>query len=200
MPYYGPRSLDEKGDTIYYTLPDEAFDFGTISKDIEADTIGSGLTNLEYNRNMQVKNDTGAFVVVFVKAGDDSKLNGLLEYEKYKGEKLENIHIYVVKETTIMSDSSSNVDQMLRANPNFSLNNPNLDSDSFYSLNEYYFTGKPIYVMDYFAVLIDKDHHIRGYYDPTFISEVKKMIEEYKHLVLKDEHANMQENNSIEKR
>jgi len=68
------------------------------------------------------------------------------------------------------------------------------------SIRKIFFNQKPIHVFNYFAVLVDKDRHIRGYYDPTYISEVKRMIEEYKHLVLKDEHANMQDVNKIEKK
>ncbi|MFY8185220.1 MAG: hypothetical protein ACOVLD_04055, partial [Bacteroidia bacterium] len=73
-------------------------------------------------------------------------------------------------------------------------------AEKYDSIRKIFFKQKPIHVFNYFAVLVDKDRHIRGYYDPTYISEVKRMIEEYKHLVLKDEHANMQDVNKIEKK
>jgi hypothetical protein len=74
------------------------------------------------------------------------------------------------------------------------------EREEYDSIRKIFFKQKPIHVFNYFAVLVDKDRHIRGYYDPTYISEVKRMIEEYKHLVLKDEHANMQDLNKIEKK
>ena len=36
-------------------------------------------------------------------------------------------------------------------------------------------------------MLIDQDRHIRGYYDGRYVSEIKRLIEEYQHLRLKEE-------------
>jgi len=66
-------------------------------------------------------------------------------------------------------------------------------------LSKTYFNQKPYYVSDNFMVLVDKERHIRGYYDPQFDSEVKRMIQEFQHLKLRDEHAIMEEKNKIEK-
>lgn len=64
-------------------------------------------------------------------------------------------------------------------------------------LAQTYFNQKPVYVFDYFVALIDKQRHIRGYYDPTFNAEVKRMIDDYKHLKIRDGYAQTQKQNDI---
>ena len=63
-------------------------------------------------------------------------------------------------------------------------------------------TGKSIarFLTDlgYFFVLVDSKRHIRGYYDARYISEIKRLIEEYQHLRLKHEKKNLINQNKIE--
>ena len=69
---------------------------------------------------------------------------------------------------------------------------------SYDSLNISYFKQKPYYVDYSFFVLIDKNRHIRGYYDARYVSEIKRLTEEYQHLRLKEEKEQMIKSNTIE--
>ncbi len=220
MAYYGPKSLDEKGDTAYFSLPEKAFDFREVF--LHKDTSGSQNVYFTTPFVKSASETKEAFIAILLKPDAKTKLGGLLEYEKYKPHKIKDVPIMMVA-TSMFDlpdlDSSLSVyktnysKKYLRDTLGIKMDNfhmvflkdpdfwtgeqPKFNYERYYSS---YFNQKPIHVFDYFAVLVDKDQHIRGYYDPTFISEVKRMIEEYKHLVLKDEHADMQETNKIEKK
>ncbi len=220
MAYYGPKTLDEKGDTVYFSVPEKAFDFKEVF--LHKDTSGSQNVYFTSPFNNAKAEAGKAFIAILLKPDSKVKLGGLLEYEKYKPQKIREVPIMLVT-TSLFDlpglDSSLSVyktdysKKYLRDSLGIHMENFHMvflkDANFWtgpepkFNYNEYYssyFNQKPIHVFDYFAVLVDKDRHIRGYYDPTFISEVKRMIEEYKHLVLKDEHANMQETNKIEKK
>ena len=52
--------------------------------------------------------------------------------------------------------------------------------------------------IDYsFFVLVDENRNVRGYYDGRYVAELKRLIEEYQHLRLKEEKNNMLEKNKI---
>ena len=72
------------------------------------------------------------------------------------------------------------------------------NTSSFDSLNKTYFYEKPIYVDYSFFVLIDKNRNIRGYYDARYVSEIKRITEEYQHLRLKEEKDQMVNSHKIE--
>ena len=46
-------------------------------------------------------------------------------------------------------------------------------------------------------VLVDLNRHIRGYYDARYIAEVKRLIDEYQHLRIKEEKQLLIEKNEI---
>ena len=130
---------------------------------------------------------------------------GILELEKYKKEKLDLIDLKIVQALDSLPLENDSLYYQKELQKKYGIKSKSISlvtidkkQTQFDELRDYYFAQKPIHVFNYFAVLVDKEKHIRGYYDPTFVSEVKRMIEEYKHLVLKDEHAGMQENNKIE--
>jgi hypothetical protein len=53
--------------------------------------------------------------------------------------------------------------------------------------------------VDYsFFVLVDKKRNIRGYYDGRYVSELKRLTEEYQHLRMKEEKQNVININKIE--
>ena len=87
-----------------------------------------------------------------------------------------------------------------RANPGDNKNILSLywDTSSFDSLNLSYFKEKPIYIDYSFFVLVDKNRHVRGYYDARYVSEIKRLTEEYQHLRLKEEKDQMLKTNKIE--
>jgi hypothetical protein len=67
----------------------------------------------------------------------------------------------------------------------------------FSRLRDAYFAGKPYYVDYSFFVLVDAQRHIRGYYDARYASEIKRLLEEYQHLKLKEVKQEMIETNEI---
>jgi hypothetical protein len=72
------------------------------------------------------------------------------------------------------------------------------ESTSFDSINFSYFKAKPYYIDYSFFVLVDKQRHIRGYYDGRYVSEIKRLMDEYQHLRLKEEKQDMLNQNKIE--
>lgn len=220
MAFYGPKTLDEKGDTLYYTLPDSAVQFDEIS--LKKGKHGSSDVSFTTIWNDSVSNKNKAFIVILLKPESKDKLTGLLEFEKYKKVKIKDVPVMLVNPNLhdIPDLDTSKSSYEINYSRKFLKDSLGIEMSNFrlvfmkdgnfwpsgslkFDYKKYtnlYFNQKPEHVFDYFAVLVDKDRHIRGYYDPTFTSEVKRMIEEYKHLVLKDEHANMQETNKIEKK
>jgi len=206
MAYYGPKTLDAKGDTVYYTVPESALEFGKSWEETSIDSSGTEISVRFFDRDSS-KKQSGAQLVLFVDKNQQEKLAGLLEFEKYKKEKLDMLDVYIVQQTSAsMKENKNHYEDYLKDSLGITMSNFYFrtlwvnNKEGYDSIRKIFFKQKPIHVFNYFAVLVDKDRHIRGYYDPTYISEVKRMIEEYKHLVLKDEHANMQDVNKIEKK
>jgi hypothetical protein len=220
MAFYGPKTVDAKGDTVYYSVPKEALDFCEVY--LDSDSSGSGTAFFTTPFKEKPVSSKEAFFMILLKPGTKQKLGGLLEYEKYKGEKLKRIPFMIAATDLRDLPGTDNAPGDRKLNysekylkdslgirmPNFHFvfmmnelfwKKPQLDfNDDAYT--KAFFSNKPGHVLGYFAVLVDKNKHIRGYYDPTYISEVKRMVEEYEHLVLKDEHAEMQKTNAIEKK
>jgi hypothetical protein len=202
MAFYGPKTLDEKGDTVYYTIPENALLFSKAFEETNTDSLGNQYT-VRFSKEKEQENE--AVVVLFIDKEQESKLAGLLEFEKYKKEKLLKLKVIIVREPKVYPTKNDSLyyERYLNDSLGIKMDNFFIRTTAHFSYAEtrdLYFKQKPEHVFNYFAVIVDKDRHIRGYYDPTFIVEVKRMIEEYKHLVLKDEHANMQETNKIEKK
>lgn len=222
MAYYGPKTLDSKGDTVYYTIPESALDFGKIWQESYLSSDSTVYTIKSFEKDTLKKQ--GAQLILFIDKNQQEKLGGLLEFEKYKKEKLDMLDVYIIQCPNGVPEKRGLPGYRQDYNLVQKKNNENfyetylkdtlgITMSNFYyrtllvnnreeydSIRKLFFNQKPIHVFNYFAVLVDKDRHIRGYYDPTYISEVKRMIEEYKHLVLKDEHANMQDVNKIERK
>lgn len=141
------------------------------------------------------------FVVSFIKHSynkDNYRLAGLSEYVQYKKDKIKLIPFVIVTPCNNSKDTSC-----LREMEQLSVSNNNIltlywNTASFDSLNKVYFKEKPIYVDYSFFVLVDKKRNIRGYYDARYISEIKRLTEEYQHLRLKEEKEQMISANKIE--
>ena len=123
---------------------------------------------------------------------------GLTEYAQYKKDKIKLIPFVIVTPCDGIQDSTS-----LREMQKLSVGNKNIlnlywPHSSFDSLNLKYFKEKPIYIDYSFFVLVDKERHIRGYYDGRYIAEIKRLTEEYQHLRLKEEKELMINVNKIE--
>jgi hypothetical protein len=184
MAYYGPKKFTPgKQDTAYYSVSTNGF-LNKALQEVWIDTV-----------NYPV------FIIGFLdeeKRSEGYMLTGLLGYTQHEPEKLKYLDIFFV--------SSIDSSQQL-PNRKAELNIRNEEIKELYCLQENFsdvrarfFHEKPIHVFNYFFALVDKNRNIRGYYDPTFVSEMKRMIQEFQHLKLRDEKGKLIKKNTIEKR
>lgn len=181
MPYFGPKTVTENGDTSYYRLPEFYF-------------------RLKNNDSLML--DTATFPVYAILFIDKQlkkegyKLPAIYDYIKYKSKDIQQVPIVVVTDYRESLNNNSEFDSLQLGLPNF--HSVMLDlSNRQAVLTNSYFNQKPVHVFDYFLVLVDKKRHIRGYYDPSYNAEVKRMIDEYKHLKIRDEYAETLKQNDI---
>lgn len=189
LPYYGPK-IAAGSDTIFYKVNSTFKVFSNKSdtiqslKSFELDTVNYPL-----------------FAVCFIKQSykkDNYRLAGLSEFAQYKKDKIKLVPFVIVTPCSGPNDSTC-----LKEMEKLSVGNNNIlsmywNTASFDSLNLSYFKQKPIYIDYSFFVLVDKNRHIRGYYDARYVSEIKRLTEEYQHLRLKEEKEQMLKTNKIE--
>ncbi len=189
LPYYGPK-VATGSDTIFYKVNSTFKVFSNKSdtiqslKSFELDTVNYPL-----------------FAVCFIKQSykkDNYRLAGLSEFAQYKKDKIKLVPFVIVTPCSGPNDSTC-----LKEMEKLSIGNKNIlsmywNTSSFDSLNLSYFIQKPIYIDYSFFVLVDKNRHIRGYYDARYVSEIKRLTEEYQHLRLKEEKEQMLKTNKIE--
>jgi hypothetical protein len=168
LPYYGPKRLVQNRDTVFYRVND-----------------------VFYNHGASVRitpNKIPAYALMFLDRKyrtDSYRIGGLWEYLNYRVEKIRQIpFIFVTGEETGRSDAEEEL-QKLRSHEN--LHFVSWPLRGYDSLEKSYFRQKPYYVDYSFFVLIDEQRHIRGYYDGRYASELKRLIDEYRHLRLKEE-------------
>ncbi len=209
MAYYGPKTLNAKGDTVYYSVPNIYFDrnLRTFEQTI-SHADGVAATELELYKADTLVIDTAKYpiyIILFLDGNlrkDGYKLEAFFDYAQYKPQEFKGVPIFFISNLNTALGNYRIRDKELKGDfDSLKINLPN-----FHPLliegkeaKDAYFNKKPYYVFDYFAVLVDKHRHIRGYYDPNQNSEVKRLLQEYKHLKTKDEYANTLEKNEIEK-
>jgi hypothetical protein len=218
MAYFGPKSVAANGDTNYYRVPDISFRDNLKAHILTETKEENGVTGTVRTKTFHadlVSIDTIRYPVYLIFFIDHSlrkdgyKLAGIYDYLKYKTKEFDDIPIFVVSDfLTALTNDTNESNALLRGDfdslqiklPNFHpLMLPDIKNSKEFLANTY-FKQKPFYVMDHFAVLVDKQRHIRGYYDPGFNAEVKRMIQEFKHLKIRDGYAQTQEQNNIEKK
>ncbi len=186
LPYFGPKEPMGK-DTVYYKVSST---FKTVD--------GSGLKNRELDTN-----DFSVFVVCFIKPAykkDNYRLAGLSEYAQYKKDKIKHIPFVIVTPCSGSADQSCLKELNKLQVGNESIYTLYWNPESFDSLNLTFFKDKPVYIDYSFFTLVDKNRHIRGYYDARYVSEIKRLTEEYQHLRLKEEKQKVININQIEKK
>jgi len=62
MAYYGPKTLDAKGDTVYYTIPESALEFGKIWSETLKDSSGNEIL-VEFFEEDSIKKRDGAQLI-----------------------------------------------------------------------------------------------------------------------------------------
>ncbi len=182
LPFFGPKQFNvNTKDTIYYSVPIQFYE----------DALQEKTTNLSAKIEPIV-------ALMFVKKqykNDAFRLAGLWEYINYKAEKIKEIPVYIIAENEGGHVEIADTLSKLKNAGNLKFLNVNVFK--FDSVNKAYFKNKPYYVDYSFVVLLDENRTIRGYYDARFVSEIKRLIDEYKHLRLKEAKKQMLENNEI---
>ncbi len=221
MPFFGPKSVDAKGDTVYWSVPNTIFlndvkivTHTSLIKREAADTrfntdsIEVEVSSLECDSLLIDTAKYPVYLIIFIDGklrSEGYKLAGIYDYVKYKLKDLKDIPVFFISDMTGAMAGYKDGIELKGDFDSLKLKVPNFYSlvadfgksgRSNWLLNTY-FKGKPIYVFDYFMVLVDKKRHIRGYYDPSYNAEVKRMIDEYKHLKIRDGYAETLKQNEI---
>jgi hypothetical protein len=181
LPHYGPKKIIVKGDTAFYTVPDQFYN-----------VKGDSLKSLE---------SYPVFAVAFLnhRYRDESyRISGLWEYLKYTSNKLEHIPFVLVCERMDTVTQAFNDLNQMRSHSNIHFYSWN--KAGFDSITRLYFREKPYYIDYSFFVLVDGKRNIRGYYDGRYVPEIKRLIEEYQHLRLKEEKEKLIQSNEIDTR
>jgi hypothetical protein len=209
MAYFGPKTVNEKGDTVYYSVPKTIFLNKLITiEEIGADNEGKEFSTLIWKAD-SVSIDTTNYPVYLIMFIDSKlkkegyKLGGMYDYMKYKAKDLKGMPIFIVSDFSEALDGGKKevelrgeFDSLKITLSNFHPLLCDLKSRQQFLANTY-FKQKPYYAFDYFIVLVDKKRHIRGYYDPSFNAEIKRMVLDYQHLKIRDESAQTQKQNDI---
>ncbi len=213
MPFFGPKGVDAKGDTQYYTIPNIAyFDKLSYIKDTLEDTTSVG--RLKQWKADSIFIDTINYPVYAILFLDPSQkkegyhLEGLYDYVKYKTKYIKDVPLFFVSELSGALNPFREGVELRGEFDSLKINLPNFHpilthfsgAEKTKFLSETYFKQKPVYVFNYFMVLVDKKRHIRGYYDPSYNAEVKRMSDEYKHLKIRDEYAETLKQNDIKQK
>lgn len=184
LPHHGPKSFNGT-DTVFYSLGDLKF-LTVHNKDLE--------TKLFDTVNYPI------LTVAFIKpkySNENFRLEGLIDFTSHQKEDIDKLPILLVFPR---NDTGNVVSFNLRDSLQIKLNNVEQcywNTASFDSINFYFFKEKPIYIDYSFIMLIDKKRHIRGYYDGRYSAEVKRLLQEYKHLRIKEEKNLMLKENEI---
>lgn len=184
LPYYGPKVSTGGTDTIYHTVP-AAFEFPG---------------DPEHRRRNLERNKFPLYAIVFIneKYREDAyRLTGLWEYLNYKKEKVGHIPFILV--TPRDGETSGPYEELKKLSSSNNVHFYTLSRNAHDSLVKLYFKEKPYYIDYSFFMLVDANRNIRGYYDGRYVSELKRLIEEYKHLRLKEEKQILIDQNEIKK-
>lgn len=184
LPHYGPKTLIVS-DTAFYSV-------GKI-----------GLQTVIDNSINQKLFDTINYPILaltFIKEkylSENYRLDGLIDYTSHQKEDIDKIPFLLIypKEDT-SADRAFNLKDSLHITLK-NIEQCYFKTSKFDSINFAYFKEKPIYIDYSFIVLIDKKRNIRGYYDGRYTAEIKRLLQEYKHLRIKEEKQLMVAENEI---
>lgn len=182
LPHYGLKKINNSGDTIFQEVTTRFYKQDTLFK--------YHLTNLE----------VPIYAIIFINQkyrGDSYRLAGLWEFLNYKKQKIEHIPFILVTETENLKSQA--YEELKTLNKSKNVFFYSWQKSSFDSLTKSYFIKKPIYIDYSFFVLVDGKRNIRGYYDGRYVSEIKRLIEEYQHLRIKEEKNKLINQNEIKK-
>jgi hypothetical protein len=179
MPVYGPRTVSASGDSVYHAVTDNFYS-------------NDSLRHLDAGK-------FPLFVVFFASksySNEGYRMGGLTEYMRYKPDKISEIPFVFLTQRT----NAPAFEAMRSAAGELNLSVLTWPEAGYDSLQRTFFSQKPYYIDYSFLVLVDKERHVRGYYDARYAAEVKRLAAEYRHLRLKEEKRKMIRENEIETR
>lgn len=175
LPFHGPKTLNGK-DTVYYKVPSQFF-YTPRKSELELDTANFPVYVIKYMFRKEMK--------------DDYHLSQFSEFIKLRKTESEGVNFVVAfnpADSLLLEEFRKNYPET-----------PTFYADSMAYIKNY-LKSKPYFVLDGFFILIDKNRHIRGYYDGNYAAEMKRLAKEYQHLVLRDEQNQMLKENTIEQK
>ena len=185
LPYYGPKKVVAEKDTIFHRVTDV----------FKSSKLGA---DSNYTSSTLDTNNFPIYALMFISNKyrvDSYRLTALWEYLNYKKEKI--IHIPFILVTESSGAKSDAFEELKKLQQHQNVHFYTWPKESYDSLNKTYFSEKPYYIDYSFFVLVDKNRHVRGYYDGRYVSEFKRLIGEYQHLRLKEEKQKLIETNEI---
>lgn len=185
LPFYGPKTAVAKGDTVFHKVSDR-FYANTFADSLNHEPVAFAAEKYPL------------YAIVFINSNyrkDSYRLTGLWEYLNYKEQKIEHIPFVLVTESE--SGGSQAYEELKKLADHKNVHFYNWPKSGFDSITKTYFAEKPYYVDYSFFVLVDANRNIRGYYDARYVSELKRLIDEYQHLRLKEEKQKLIETNEI---
>lgn len=182
LPFYGPKVLSgAKDDTLYYKVD---LDFFT--------------DEIQTNKASISKKDYPIVALMFVKSSykpESFRLAGLWEFINYKKDKIKDLPVFIITEN--FGGTVPVADSLKRLTSGGNLQFLNESVEKFDSVNKVFFKEKPYYIDYSFIILLDENRNIRGYYDARFVAEVKRLLDEFKHLRLKEAKKELIKDNEI---
>jgi hypothetical protein len=177
LPYYGPRSFNGT-DSVYYSTGTISFKVNNVLK--KFDTISYPLLTLSFVKPTY--------------ANEAYRLKGVTDYSLYEKKDIDKLPLVIVSPDDLLA--LNNVKDSLKIELK-NIEQAYCDRNSFDSINRVFFKEKPYYIDYSFIILLDKQRRIRGYYDGRYVSEVKRLFAEYKHIRLKEEKTQLIKENEI---
>jgi protein SCO1 len=185
LPYYGPKKVLNTNikDTLYYSL------------------LNHSDTNLAQFAYLK---DTVKYPIIIVdfllsdRKKDLYNAGALIDALKYRYEKMSLVEVFINANKTEIGDVKQLFSNTLINYDKIHLQTYTLDNEKQF-LDQTIFFQKPYYIDYNFMVLLDKKRRVRGYYDPRYAAEIKRMYEEFKHLKIHDEAKDTRSENKLEK-
>ena len=179
--YYGPKAVNEKGDSVFYNVDDHFSIF--------KDSLIPFQINVEKTPIYAIQFINDAYV------NEGYRFLGFNEYFSYKQEKIKELPVFIVCNSKGSLPKPQSELNKFNSVPNLTF--LALNDSSFKEMNRSYFKNKPYYIDEGYIALIDANRNIRGYYDGRYAAEIKRLTDEYKHLRLKEEKQKILKDNEI---
>jgi len=184
LPHYGPKFLIGN-DTSFYSIGNinlETVSTTSIEQKLY-DTVNYPILALTFIKEKYLK--------------ENYRLDGLIDYASHQKEDIDKIPFLL-----IYPKPDSLTEKLFNLKDSLKITLKNIEqcyfkNSKFDSINFAYFKEKPIYIDFSFIILIDKKRNIRGYYDGRYTAEIKRLLQEYKHLRIKEEKNLMVNENEI---